>query len=227
LDANTPYFQTARVLYNWAVAANVKGDYFPIWGTCLGFQLLSVLAANDHAVLLKYAFDSENLPLSIELTPEAATSRLLGPSCPPSVLNTLIHQNSTMNLHHDGISPDSFAQNPTLGQTFKLLSVNYDRKNKIFASTMEGQSFPFYATQWHPERNQFVCGVNESLDKSPEAIAAMQYVANFFVTEARKNGHKFPTVEDEKEALIFNYVPAWTGYYPDPYPDELTYYFLV
>ena len=25
--------------------ANNRGDYFPIWGTCLGFQLLSFLTA--------------------------------------------------------------------------------------------------------------------------------------------------------------------------------------
>ena len=30
----------------WAEAANAAGDVFPVWGTCLGHQLLQILATN-------------------------------------------------------------------------------------------------------------------------------------------------------------------------------------
>jgi len=32
---------------NLAIEANDKGDYFPVWGTCLGFELLLLASAND------------------------------------------------------------------------------------------------------------------------------------------------------------------------------------
>jgi hypothetical protein len=67
-------------------------------------------------------------------------------------LVTLTEQNSTQNLHHNGVLPSTFATNAKLRAIFRLLSVNYDLQGRIFGSTMEGLEYPFYATQWHPER---------------------------------------------------------------------------
>lgn len=33
---NTPMMVAAKILYKLAVEANDRGDYYPIWGTCLG-----------------------------------------------------------------------------------------------------------------------------------------------------------------------------------------------
>jgi len=44
-----------------------SGDYFPVWGTCQGFQLLSVMTSGDENVLLHYEYDSENLGLLLVL----------------------------------------------------------------------------------------------------------------------------------------------------------------
>ena len=42
-------------------------------------------------------------------------------------------------------------------------------------------------------------------------LQVAQYFANFFVSETRKNGHKFDSVEEEEENLIYNYSPVYTG----------------
>lgn len=157
------------------------------------------------------------------MTQEAATSRIFG-SCPPDVLRTLTEENSTMNLHHDGVPVATYYQNQKLNQIFKLLSTNVDRKGNDFGSTIEGRNYPFYATQWHPERNGYSWSLTESLDKSPEAIHAMNYVAEFFVNEARKSTHKFPSLKDEQNSLIYNFNPTYTAY-DEPYADEMTYFF--
>ena len=47
--------------------ANDAGDYFPLWGTCLGFQLLSVIQSNDSSLLI--AVDAENYSIPLVLTP--------------------------------------------------------------------------------------------------------------------------------------------------------------
>ena len=39
------YAKTGEMFYQLAKAANENGDHFPIWGTCLGFELLSVITA--------------------------------------------------------------------------------------------------------------------------------------------------------------------------------------
>ncbi len=38
----------------------------------------------------------------------------------------------------------------------------------------------------------------------------MQYFADFFVNEARKNNHQYPTYQDELNALIYNYNAVYT-----------------
>ena len=47
--------------------ANDNGDYFPLWGTCLGFELLSVLTSGTDSVLS--AVDAENISLSLDFVP--------------------------------------------------------------------------------------------------------------------------------------------------------------
>ena len=36
---------------------HVAGEYFPLWGTCMGFQLLNLLTSQNQSVLAHYAFD--------------------------------------------------------------------------------------------------------------------------------------------------------------------------
>jgi len=91
---------------------------------------------------------------------------------------------------------------------------------------LKEEKYPFYATQWHPERNSFSWSRTEALDKSPSAISAMSAVSQFFITETRKNNHTFPSPKDEQETLIYNYNPTYTGY-DEPYADEMTYYFTL
>ena len=48
------YYRAAKILWDLAMAANAGGDYFPVWGTCLGFQTLSLLAASNRSLLSKF-----------------------------------------------------------------------------------------------------------------------------------------------------------------------------
>ena len=45
--------------------ANDNGDYFPLWGTCLGFELLGYLATDKNYSVLS-AVDAENLSLPLD-----------------------------------------------------------------------------------------------------------------------------------------------------------------
>jgi len=224
LLTSTKYYQTAKFIFDWAVASNQRGVYFPLWGTCQGFQLFSIIVSRDETILLRNYYDSWNLPLPLQLTREASQSRIFR-HLTPELKSTLTTKNSTMNLHHDGVTPTSFAQNQKLSNFFNLLSVNQDRRGKLFGSTIESKTLPIYATQWHPERNQFEWGPRELLDHSLEGIQLMQYFANFFIQESRKNNNRFESYEEELKHLIYNYCPTpieWDD--ADGTPDELVYY---
>ena len=50
---------------NCTFKANENGDYFPIWGTCMGFQLLTALPTGKD---LLSPSDSEDLHIPLELS---------------------------------------------------------------------------------------------------------------------------------------------------------------
>jgi gamma-glutamyl hydrolase len=50
-DMKTPWTSNANYILQYAMQQNDAGNVFPVWGTCLGFQLLSYLTANYENVL--------------------------------------------------------------------------------------------------------------------------------------------------------------------------------
>ena len=43
LAADSPFFQGAQFIWEHAIKANQAGHVFPVWGTCLGFELIGVV----------------------------------------------------------------------------------------------------------------------------------------------------------------------------------------
>jgi len=212
LNFSTQYVKTANYLYSLAIEANQNGDYFPVWGTCLGFELLNILTSQDENVLSEGVFDSDGLSLALNMTPKAETSRMFGNELIPStVIKILTTQNVTENLHHSGVTPANFTANEKLNSFYNILSTNRDREGKEFVSTMEGKNLPVYGTQWHPERPQFEWEPNIGLDHSLDAVYAMQYVSNFFIQESRKSNHSFANQNEEDKVLIYAYTPVYIG----------------
>ena len=60
IDHRTRYYETAEFLFNLTVAANLRGDHMPLWGTCLGFELLgkkvSISCPEKFLLLLRVFF---------------------------------------------------------------------------------------------------------------------------------------------------------------------------
>lgn len=47
----TLFASNAKYLLNKAMNATNNGVYFPIWGTCLGFELLHYIVAGNYSIL--------------------------------------------------------------------------------------------------------------------------------------------------------------------------------
>lgn len=206
-DFKTPYMQSVLHLWNLALKANQAGDYFPVWGTCLGFETISVLAADSGSVL-DTGFDSEDDPLPLVMTPLASSSKLIG-SAPTQIVKWMTSTNSTMNNHQAGVTPATFKTNKNLAAFYNILSTSFDRKGREFGSTIEAKDFPVWGTQWHPEKAIFEWTDREAIPHTEAAISIAQYVANFFVAEARKNKHTFNYTELTQK-IIWNYVPSYS-----------------
>lgn len=199
----------AEYLYQLALELNDQGVYFPVWGTCLGFEWLVQLTSEDHASL-NHGLDSMNITLPLNFTTAAPSSRLFS-AASPEVYATLAEKPVTMNNHGQGITPERFATYAKLSDFYTVLATNFDRRGVEFISAFESSKYPVYGVQFHPEKNAYEFGEYadgspyEVIDHSPEAITAGQFFATFFISEARKNDQHFADPRAERRALIYNY----------------------
>ncbi|KAG1714969.1 Gamma-glutamyl hydrolase [Nymphon striatum] len=196
---NSKYTEAAKILINLAIQANDKNDYFPIFGICLGFQVLLQYFSSDN---IMDRCSNSNVKSGLRLEQGYEESKLFG-SLDKNMKEIFETEDVLINFHYDCITPKDFFANK-LDASFRILSRNYDINKFEFISCYEARSYPFYGVQFHPEKNPFFWVLNEKVSNIPHtknAIKASQYFSNFFVNEARKSYHKFEDLETEKKAL--------------------------
>lgn len=179
-----PFGTSADAMVDRAVKANQAGDYFPVWGTCLGFEWLTDHFAEDRTAITD-GFDSEGLALPLDFTAAAADSRIYS-ATNASMMKWLGSEAITYNAHHEGIEPSRFATFHGLDDMM-VVATGTDRKKKPFVAQVEHKTLPVYANQFHPEKIEYDTG--SSVPKTPHAVAAARELASFFVSEAKKSTH--------------------------------------
>lgn len=149
------YYYAAKKLIHLAKQQNDMGNYFPVWGACMGFQqMLIVQDGNDNYHDFLQKFDSDkNLYLPLIFTDEGYNSRIFSEFSKSRIKDMNVKKCSLHN-HKMGISPTKFKRNKNLSSFYKIVNTSYDRNNKPFVSTIEAYDYPFYGVQWHPERKQ-------------------------------------------------------------------------
>lgn len=208
ISVGSTLWKTAKFIVDSAITANDQGDYFPIEAHCLGFELLSNVIAQNDSIL--DTFDSENLTLPLNFYDTYKQSRLFG-NADQTIIDILSKEAVTMNNHHYGVSPVTYSTNEALSTFFRVISWDTDRNNKQFVSTVESFKYPIYALQWHPEKVAFEWSPTEGINHSTDSVLANQYVAQFFLSEARKNYHKFTSPQTEYSSLIYNYPVTYSA----------------
>nr|XP_057916392.1 gamma-glutamyl hydrolase-like [Doryrhamphus excisus] len=198
------YQRSAKFFYEMAIEANKRGDYFPIWGTCLGFEQLLLLT---NGVSLLTETDTRGVSLPLSFTQEAKDSRMFQ-GFPAELMDALALEPLTENSHRWSLAVEAFNATQALKTFYKVLSTNTDGKTD-FLSTIEAFHYPIYGTQWHPEKNAFEWR-KPYIAHSPSAVQVTFFMAEFFVGEARKNYHSFASEDAEAQALVYNFSPVKT-----------------
>ncbi|XP_011304814.1 gamma-glutamyl hydrolase isoform X2 [Fopius arisanus] len=209
-DRSGGYAEAGEKIYRIALEMNDHGDYFPIWGTCLGFELMTYLAANGVEHRVNCSSSNQILPLIFK--PDFMQSRMFK-SAQRDIIDILKQENVTANFHHFCVTEAGLAR-VNLTDSFKVISINRDKDGLEFVSSLEHVSYPFYAVQFHPEKNNYEWIPRLNIPHGRNSIRISQYFADFFVSEARKNQHRFRSFEEESKNLIYNYSPTYTGYQP-------------
>lgn len=201
------YSKAAYAFFSMAMEANDGGDFFPIWGTCLGMEMLGYITAGGSDYLTRC---NSQQSLALHLAHGWQDSRLYG-QAPQDIVDQLTSLPVTVNRHHWCLTRDSFDKHG-LGEFWTILSDNTDSDGLEFISSMEARNYPFYAIQYHPEKNSYTWAPQEvPILHSREATMTALYLSQFLVEEARGSNHSFPSRREEEEALIYNHQPVFTG----------------
>jgi len=214
------YARASKIFFDLAIEENLKGGHFPIWATCLGFEMITLMAANGQPSL--ESCDAEQaLPLT--LTEEYGQSRMFG-QAPSDIISHLTTLNTTANSHSWCLSRENFTRFE-MEEFWQLLSVNEDANGLEFISALEARDFPFFTTIFHPEKNLFEwTEMFSEIPHTREAVSVALYFAQFFVDQARMSPHSFPSRTEEESFLIYNHQTTYTGIQGD-FPFEEIYVF--
>jgi len=216
LYPSDPYTLAAGKLYAWAKAANDGGTPFPIWGTCLGHQLMCVLESGAHFQDLFIETDAVSQPAPLTFTDAAPASALFGPLFGerPGLAAAMASAPINMENHEFGLPLSAMVPAttpwPALAAGFKVLATAVDRKGVPYVATIEHAAYPFFGTQWHPEKPPFEFS-DRTIPKSHAAMSVSHYLADLFMDHARACPHAPASPEQELADLIYNTKPVFTA----------------
>uniref|UniRef100_H3D7X7 folate gamma-glutamyl hydrolase n=1 Tax=Tetraodon nigroviridis TaxID=99883 RepID=H3D7X7_TETNG len=200
------YARSAKIFYDLAIEANDRGDYFPVWGTCLGFEELTYLTG-ELALVTQNDMRDAALPLNCYRSVEAKESKMFR-DLPAELRKALASESLTANSHKWSLATSSYDAHAALKKFYKVLSTNSDGDLEFVSTIEAARDYPIYGTQWHPEKNAYEF-TKAYVPHSPSAVRTSFYAAEFFVGEARKNRHGFGSEAEERKALIYNYSPEY------------------
>ncbi|KAG6557513.1 hypothetical protein Mapa_000787 [Marchantia paleacea] len=214
-----PYLDTVKLLLDWAIEANDTGDYFPVYGACLGMEVLANVIAEDCG---RCYGEVTNCSLNdYEPRGKLLQSCLL-------VCYWIMRCEARIDILKYrpvwGLTPAKFASIKPLTDFFEVLTVTPDDNGDMYVSSVQGKKYPVTAVMFHPEKNVFEW-TYDSIPHSSAAIQLTQSIADYFISEARKSSHAPSSQEEVNDLLVNNYHSVFLGNIPPPIPFEEIYYF--
>ena len=188
------YTRTARHIFNKAIELNDKGVHFPLWGTCMGHQLLLYMFYGTEGFMNRTDASSTSDPLHFAFTDKNSTK--LFKDFPDELLRIAGEEPLTANFHNWGVLTERFLDPQTnLTQFYRLLATSTDRKGVSYVANTEAYNYPFFTAQYHAEVTEFTYAYSFTNHSDPAREFAY-LLAYKFVDEARKNFQKFDSFEE-------------------------------
>jgi len=188
-----------------ALKANAAGDYFPVFGICLGFELMSMSVADNSSILVSIKTGTDN-PKNLYPLVEKNESKMFY-HMEHDLYYDGIRNKKLAYFHHSfTVDPKAWESNKHLAGNFTVTSVTNDTEKTTYAATVEGKNIPFFGVQFHPEKDTFEWPTSQDLPHNADATNFQQHWANFFVNHTKLNNHTM-TSELFMELNIHRFLP--------------------
>lgn len=194
-------FIAGKYLLNLAIEKNLKGTYFPVWGTCLGHETIIIGIANDSNIMSKY--NAHNVRLKLILR-SPKKSKLYN-SFDRDLVEYIQNEEVLYFSNDYALDIEVFNKNKMLKDFFIITSTVINNEGIEFISSIEGKYLPIYGVQYHPEKSPYEWSKNLDINRNPKAMRLSQNYGNFFVNEAKKNNQHFADKAEEHRYLIHQF----------------------
>ncbi|XP_017841143.1 gamma-glutamyl hydrolase [Drosophila busckii] len=203
--------ESARYICEIALELNEQQRYFPIWGTCLGFQLLLINAAKTKEVRIDC--DVMNKALPLQLVEDYESSQLLK-ALTPALAAQMQCVPFACHQHRYCITTATLEEFK-LAADWRVLATAVDNKQLRFVTLIEHRRYPLFGSQFHPERANyeqlFMRADPWQEAHSQPCLQSAHYFAEFFVDCCRRNGNSFASDKEKARHIIWNWQPVFSG----------------
>ena len=157
-------------------------------GICQGFELLSMLAANDKNDLLRVLeYDNVLRPVFWEwpTMDEVKKNSRLFAEFEPSLLLAMAEQEIAFHYHTFGVSVSDYEAIPSFNSFFKVIASDHTIEGQHFLTGLEAYDHPIYALMFHPEYQMldFLTREHWNTIKNKETLDIIAHLGRFFYNE--------------------------------------------
>lgn len=191
----SPYMKALQFILDKAKTINDNGRYFPVYGTCNGFEALVIYWAQDTKILT-CDFDDLHKEHIVNYQQSVLEKSKLWNDLDQTNLEYVFNNGYVLYDHNCGFTPDAFNKSDAFKKGFVVGTSTADN-GKEFVSIVEDKKYPFFASQFHPEKNQFErVEVNSFLDKSTETISFLSQIIQTLVDRVRSNASSYNNIPE-------------------------------
>jgi gamma-glutamyl hydrolase len=145
------YMEVFRTIFAYAVERQKAGNCFPLFGVCLGFQLLALMGADTRCNRPVDSLQNVAVHRTSPITFLGSASRMKR-HFPAALRRQMQASACALHSHQYGftLTDDLYVRH--LAQYLTVVSVDQTDEGVDFVNLFEYKNCPFYGCQWHVER---------------------------------------------------------------------------
>jgi len=211
-NATTEYQNRIHSILKWAIQHNKK-TYYPVWGTCLGFEEMVIHFAGNSGDALQNGFDDKAAYHKVDLRPAFKKSDFFSHlSVTQEMVENVFSRDIAYYYHSEGIAVDHF-ESMGLSKHLTLLGSSKNAAGKEFGAIFEAKNnIPMWFVQFHPEKHQFEKRESyKPMDRSELTIKVMSSFIFKLVNLARAHSKPLEEIPSTLQSYFPYYkTPIWS-----------------